>query len=608
MVKKLTFSLSAWLLLVYALAQVAFFYPRWEKTGTEATLSWDVFGYYLYLPAIFIYDDPHELKFKEEIMAKYQPAGDFHHAYQNEDGSWVMKYAIGQSLVFAPGFFIAHALAEPLGYAADGFSAPYQAAISLTALLIAFLGLFVLRKVLLQFYSEVVTAATLAVIVLATNYLNYSAVDGAMPHNTLFTLYAIILWLTLRWHEAPRRVTALWLGLAIGFATIIRPTDIMVAAIPGLWGVAGIPSFRQKIMLLWQRRVDVILLGVGMFVMGMVQLSYWKYAAGSWIHYSYGEFGFYWSKPEVWLGLFGWRKGWFVYTPVMILAVVGFVPLFRYVRESFWAILLLMIVTIYVVFAWEIWWYGGSFGARPLVQTYALMAMPLAAFFTWIANRKLLSGLVLLLTLGCTYLNMVMTYQAHAPNGGWEAEFMTHAYYWKIFGDPHPDKADKKFLDVRHDIGNDADYRKELLYHNDFETDTLAHRSKEQVFAGDYAMLLNDSVQFSPAFQMPINDFLDRDDAWIRSSAMAYFPYMEWNRWQMTQMVMQFLRDGQMYRETTARIQYAMEPGQWGKYFFEMPINSKARPGDEVKVYFWQAGGQTPIFIDDWQVEVVWKE
>lgn len=602
-----SFSLSAWIMASFAVVQVALFYPRWEKSGSEATLSWDVFGYYLYLPAFFIYDDPQGLAFREEIMAKYQPAGDFHHAYQQEDGRWVMKYAIGQSLVFAPGFFVAHALAPAFGHPADGFSPPYQLAISLTSLLISLLGLWVLRKVLLRFFSETVTAATLICLVLATNYLNYSAVDGAMPHNTLFTLYAILLWLTIRWHEQPRRGTALAMGLVIGLATIIRPTDLLVAAVPALWGITGLPSLQRKIRLLWERRLDVLLLGLGMAAMGMVQLAYWKFAAGSWIHYSYGEFGFWWSRPMVWLGLFGWRKGWFIYTPLMLLAVLGFIPLFRQVKNSWLAILAFLVVTVYVVFAWEVWWYGGSFGARPLVQSYALMALPLAAFFQWAARRRWTSALVLLLTLGCSYLNLVMTYQAHAPRGGWEAEFMTRAYYWKIFGNPHPDPADKKFLDVRDELANDEGFDRITLYTNDFETDTTAFRSAEQVHQGSFAMLLNDSVQYSPAFEMPLDSFLRHKEAWVRSSAMVYFPAMEWNRWAMTQMVMQFLRNGQMYRETTARIQYAMTPGSWGKYHFEMPVPSRARPGDRVKVYFWQAGGQLPIWVDDWQVELLWK-
>lgn len=609
MKRTFAWSLSAYVLVAYAIVQVAWMYPRWEKSGSEATISWDVFGYYLYLPAFFIYADAQGLNFREEIMAQYAPAGDFHHAYQQEDGDWVMKYAIGQSLVLAPGFAVAHLLAEPLGYPADGFSKPYQVSLSVTAILIALLGLWVLRGILRRYFSEAVTAATLVVIVLATNYLNYSAIDGAMPHNTLFTLYALILSLTIRWHERPNRWLALALGLCIGMATIVRPTDLLVAAIPTLWGVRGWTSLQDKLQLLWQRRLDVILLGLGMLAMGLVQLGYWKYASGSWIHYSYGEFGFYWSRPMIWRGIFGWRKGWLIYTPVMLLALIGFVPLWRKVNASFWAILLFLVVNVYVIFAWEVWWYGGSFGARPLVQSYALLALPLGAFFAWIASRKLLSAAVALFTLGCTYLNLVMTYQAHAPGGGWEAEFMTHAYYWKIFGDPHPDPSDKKFLDVRSELKDEADMQSRVLFATGFEADSTLHRDSTTVYAGQYALQLDAEHQYSPAFETPLDSFLQLDNAWIRSEAMVYFPQMEWNRWQMTQMVMQFVRpDGTVYRATPARIQYTMPSGTWRRYFYEMKIPVQAQPSDRVRVYFWHAEGQTSLFVDDWQVTLFWEE
>ncbi|MEZ4829117.1 MAG: hypothetical protein R3C61_22960 [Bacteroidia bacterium] len=60
-------SFSALIILSYVVIRVAFLYPKWEKSHTEATVSWDVFGYYLYLPAAIIYDDLGGLAFKDEI-------------------------------------------------------------------------------------------------------------------------------------------------------------------------------------------------------------------------------------------------------------------------------------------------------------------------------------------------------------------------------------------------------------------------------------------------------------------------------------------------------------------------------------------------------------
>ena len=46
----------------------AFYYPKWSKPGSEAAISWDVSGYYHYLPAIFIYKDLKNLSDKESAQ------------------------------------------------------------------------------------------------------------------------------------------------------------------------------------------------------------------------------------------------------------------------------------------------------------------------------------------------------------------------------------------------------------------------------------------------------------------------------------------------------------------------------------------------------------
>src|SRR5580704_9191877 len=50
-----------------------FFYPRWRQAKTDAAISWDVSGYYWYLPSVFIYHDLKGQAFKDSILAKYQP-------------------------------------------------------------------------------------------------------------------------------------------------------------------------------------------------------------------------------------------------------------------------------------------------------------------------------------------------------------------------------------------------------------------------------------------------------------------------------------------------------------------------------------------------------
>ena len=96
-------------------------------------LTWDVFGYYLYLPAGFIHDDPalQDRAWLDEVMTTYEPSSTLYQLVDGPDGKRVIKYSSGMAVLYAPFFFVAHVLADPLGFPADGFSAPYQLAITI---------------------------------------------------------------------------------------------------------------------------------------------------------------------------------------------------------------------------------------------------------------------------------------------------------------------------------------------------------------------------------------------------------------------------------------------------------------------------------------------
>jgi len=88
------------------------YYPKWTQEQTEATISWDVSGYYMYLPAIFIYHDLKSCSFQKAIIEKYKPTPVFNQAYKDEvTDDFVMKYSIWQAIVFLPSFLTAHLFA-----------------------------------------------------------------------------------------------------------------------------------------------------------------------------------------------------------------------------------------------------------------------------------------------------------------------------------------------------------------------------------------------------------------------------------------------------------------------------------------------------------------
>ena len=188
--------------------------------------------------------------------------------------------------------------------------------------------------------------------------------------------------------------------------TLIRPTEIIAVIIPLLWAVPlnknGFSDRLKQIANYYQHFLTAALLAAMIL---FIQPLYWKLAGDQFVIYSYQDQGFSWLKPHVYKVLFSYRKGWLVYTPLMSIALIGFIPLWKKYKMLISACLFFFLVNFYIVSAWDIWWYGGSFGQRALVQSYAIMAFPMAAGIKHLLERKRFFVLISPLILFCIILN-----------------------------------------------------------------------------------------------------------------------------------------------------------------------------------------------------------
>lgn len=581
------------------LATAFFFYPKWTKPHTEATISWDVSGYYLYLPAALIYHDIKHLGFYDSIAVKYDPGPGMGQAFLHPSGNYVMKYTMGQALQLLPWFSVAHVLAAPLGYPADGFSLPYQAAISWGSLLVALLGLWFLRKVLLEYFSDGATAAALLCIVWGSNYLDYSSITGAMTHNWLFTLYSLLIFITIRFYRKPTFVNAALIGLLVGWAALTRPTEIITALIPILWGIDSISALRAR-WTFWTQHLGKIALAKGVAIAVLfLQAAYWKYATGEWIVYSYQEQGFSWLHPHLRNVLISSKAGWLVYSPIMIFSVLGFWALWRQQKTIFPAILLICGLALYITAAWDIWWYGGSLGQRAMIQSYPLWAFPLAAIIQWIWARRWGQVVFPVLAVACIYINLWWTYQAH-KGGYFIPEQINTPYMMKVLGRFDIDReAAFKLLDTREEFGGSQRQNVQEILTRDFEKDTV-DVTTETPIAGAKSLILNKEHQFSPLWEIR----LQTDGStltWLRANVTFRCNPKEWEFWKMTQMVVRFYAGDQLVKTNFIRLQRHVEgDGQTKSIFMDSKIPDGAK---RATLQFWNADGDKTIRLDDLRVE-----
>jgi hypothetical protein len=408
-------------------------------------VDWDTFGYYLYLPQAFIAKDL-EIKDRQavqDLIDNNQLQTYVYQVNRLENGNHVMKYTMGMAVLYSPAFLIGHVLAGWTGQPQDGLSPPYMMALKVWLILVSIIGIWLLRALLARWVDDSIVAMVLVLTLIGTHYIHNVTMGGnhSLSHNFLFTGYVLLIWLTQRWHAAPTLARILPIGLCTGLMTLARPTELVCLMIPLLWDVHGKDSLVAKVRLLARSWRQLLAFAGLMLLVALPQFLYWQWVAGFFLHSSYGGDageGFEWANPFTLKVLFGFRKGWFIYTPMALLGIAGLLYCFRRAPGLFWPLFAYMVLNIYLVSAWSCYWYANHYGQRALLPAMAVMALPLALLLDslWKAQRR--AGIIALnLVLGLAtvflLLNIFQTYQFQ--KGILDGNRMTAEAYFTGFAD-----------------------------------------------------------------------------------------------------------------------------------------------------------------------------
>ncbi|MBK6566495.1 MAG: hypothetical protein IPG18_15140 [Saprospiraceae bacterium] len=573
-----------------------FFYPRWEQTRTEATIGWDVSGYYMYLPTFFIYKDAKKMSFRDSIIQKYYPTPDFHQAYIHPpSGNFVFKYSAGQAIAMFPWFWIGHLYAKiSENYLADGFSYPYQISIGIGMLFWGLLGLFFLRKILKVYYDEWTTVLALFLLITGSNLLNYIAIDQAMTHSTLFTIYTLIIWNTIRLYQSVNTKRIIWLGLLCGWAALIRPTDLIAVLIPLLWGINSYEDIKARLQLLKVHLPKLIVFMVCIALVGLIQPVYWKWATGEWIIYSYQDQGFSWLHPHVKNFTFSYKSGWLRYSPLLILSFIGIFPFIRQ-NKNILPVLVLMGLSFYIVTAWDQWDYGST-GGRAMVQYYPLFVFPMAALLEAVRKNKFFSSVFFVVSVIFVYVNIWWVYNAHT--GKVQVLNLTKEYYWKKIGRWSSAESDTKLLFNNYSYEGILKNEK-VIYENKFENDTTANSVSVE---GNGKILLNKDLQYSGIYTIknpggPQNR--------VRVYSVFSCEEKEWTDWKQAQFIIKFYRGETEVQSNLIRIYHFLENSETRELFLDAKCPAV---WSHLSVLYWNAEGDKQLRIDDLKVVLFSEE
>ncbi len=597
------------LLLAGILTIWAYSIRHYDRVNSAMTGGGDSWGYFVYLPSTLISGDLITLETAaakrkemrpESIAPWLNPLG-IGEVYFSPTGHPVIKYTSGVAMMLSPFFMAAHVLAPSLGQIADGYSPVYFWAIYLGLALWVILGFLALFQVLIRYVSHSVALLTLLMLALATNLYHFVVYYAPMAHAPLFALYAFLIYFSESFYRKPTWRNSALIGLICGMITLIRPTEIIAVLIPLLWHFNGLGHRLRFFRTNW----PYLLLAAVMFILPILpQLFYWKAVSDSWLFYSYGGEGFDFSQPHILLGLFGFKNGWLVYTPVFCLIIPGLAYLYFVRRHLFWPIMLFLACHVYIIYSWHNWYYINSFGSRPMIETYALAAIPWAILVQRM-YRGVGKWLVLCFILATMALNLFQTWQV--SRAIMLSEEGSEDYYTAIFGktamtertliaaDSQVKPPDQAGLDS---LGVVADYR--------VDTFSLRENVVVETERGRVIKVVDQQLK------MDLTSIDVRPGDYLRISTSARSEGWNTDRWGMARQVININQDGEWLLWVLHRINNKLgndtwnlwggQPGFWGEAWFFIRIPHQYRPGDQIQVWI-ENPAAVPLLVQDFHVE-----
>lgn len=418
------------LVIVFSLCFSFFFVDFWRPYNAETkghNFYWDVFGYYSYLPAMFC--NGGSMEFPNDL-SDHNPPGPL--------GTHVPKYTYGMSIMYAPFFALGYKIAYNQKSPLDGFSEPFVTCIHWGSIFYVLLGLFFLRKFLLNYFNEIVTSVTLLCVLFGSMLFMYTFVQSELTHGYLFSLFSIFLYLTQKWHISHQYKYTWWLGLVIGLIALIRPTEAFVFLFFVFWNVRSRVELKEKFVLFKDKYLHFLVIALVAVLLWIPQLIFYKYHAGKFFYFSYMRERFFWDDPQIINVLLSYRKGWITYTPIVLLCFIGFFFIRKQFPLSKWTLIGATSLSLYVLSCWWDWNYGGCFGARSFCQHIAFLSIPLASILNHFfysekkyALKGVLSLLVVVWCFSCICLNIGHTYQ-YNHNKKIHPWATSKSIYWKV--------------------------------------------------------------------------------------------------------------------------------------------------------------------------------
>ncbi len=344
----------------------------------------DFEGYYMYLPATFVYGGFENVPV--QTPTEYSKYGN-----SNKIGN---RFTCGVAMLMSP-FYGAAMLWRYVNN--ENLDVYYTKEISIAAYLstcfYAVLGLlycnFLLFRTNIRRKSRIIA---IAILYLGTNLLYYAIKEPFMSHAYSFCLIAAFLYYLPTFLARPTVKSSLRIGFLSAMIVLVRPSNIFFLSLFVFYNVTNWESLKERFLLIKQHFLLVLLMIVEGLILSFPQMSYWHSLSGRWVMNGYKEINggqeFRFSDPKLWQILFHPCNGFLIYTPIMLLGIIGLATMTWKNRQNGRLFSILFLIHFYMCASWCVWWYGHAYGYRPFIDVYPILIIGVAFCIDYFFNIK----------------------------------------------------------------------------------------------------------------------------------------------------------------------------------------------------------------------------
>lgn len=361
----------------------------------------DGVGYYAYLRSALI---DHDLRFENDYLAanesfvisRVDAQGRLLPRMYTKTGYVENHFSVGPAILWAPVILAVHGtvlLADRFGAqeAADGYSHPYLFAMALSTACYGFLSLFFAFRIARKYFDDPWAFLATVAIWTASSLPIYMYFNPSWSHALSAFTVTLFLWYWER--TKSQRTASQWaiLGLMAGLMGNVYYPNVILLIFPAL-EIIHVLRLKQRDPRPLSIPIQKLALACGVFLMAFFTALLPTFITRQIIYGNPLETGYpamwtwNWTSPALFKVLFSSDHGLFSWTPILILAVLGFPFLIQ--RDALLGAgsLLSFLVFYYFIASYPDWDGISSFGNRFFVSLTPIFILGLTALLSWFSS------------------------------------------------------------------------------------------------------------------------------------------------------------------------------------------------------------------------------